>query len=111
MKTFTLTEQHIALLQRTYVSWDDCEYGAPAIDCKRPYGNSYVERDICDILHLWQPEDEDDEMPDEIIEQCRKLHNETQTALQIILKTKSFQPGTYQLVAQYHTRSWELVNE
>ena len=32
--------------------WDDCEFGAPAIDCKRPYGNSDVYNDIAKILEI-----------------------------------------------------------
>ena len=43
---FTVTEEHLKLLRRAYVDWEDCEFGAPAIDCKRPYGNSDVIADI-----------------------------------------------------------------
>jgi len=32
---FQLTEQHVTLLRNAYVNWDDCEFGAPAINCKR----------------------------------------------------------------------------
>ena len=46
MNTFELTENHIKLLRNAYVSWDDCETGAPAIDPKRPYGNKYIAQDI-----------------------------------------------------------------
>ena len=49
-KLFELTEEHIKLLRQMCVSWDDCEFGAPAIDCKRPYGNSDVYSDIAKIL-------------------------------------------------------------
>jgi hypothetical protein len=31
--------------------WEDCETGAPAVDPKRPYGNSDVD---CDILELFE---------------------------------------------------------
>jgi hypothetical protein len=29
---------------------DDCEYGSIGLDCKRPFGNSDVERDILEII-------------------------------------------------------------
>ena len=29
---------------------DDCEYGSIGLDCKRPFGNSYVEGDILEII-------------------------------------------------------------
>lgn len=45
-ETFEIKNEHLELLKRAFVSWDSCEYGAPAINCKRPYGNSYVEGDI-----------------------------------------------------------------
>jgi hypothetical protein len=35
-----------------YITWDDCEFGAPACDCKRPYGNSDVYGDMAEILGL-----------------------------------------------------------
>ena len=36
---FELLEDHITLLQNAYLEWDEGCTGAPAIDCKRPYGN------------------------------------------------------------------------
>ena len=48
---FTVTEDHLELLRHVHLYWDYGEgYGAPAIDPKRPYGNSDVERDIAEIL-------------------------------------------------------------
>ena len=45
-----LTEEHIKLLRNMYVGWGYCEFGAPEIDPKRPYGNSHVIGDIHTIL-------------------------------------------------------------
>jgi hypothetical protein len=36
MKTFTVTKEHLILLQNSYTSWDYCEFGAASIDPKRP---------------------------------------------------------------------------
>ena len=37
---------------------DGCEYGSPALDCKRPFGNSDVEADVLELLE-WEPEGDD----------------------------------------------------
>lgn len=51
MSAITITTDHIKLLERMSVDWDgECEYGAPACDFKRPFGNSDVEDDISEIL-------------------------------------------------------------
>ena len=104
MKQFELTLQHIELLTNAHIRWEDCEYGAPAIDCKRPYGNSFVEQDIAEILGLLSEGGNIDDIPEEHVERCRELHEETETALQIILSAKTFEPGTY--VADKYTFDW-----
>ena len=45
------------------VQWRDCEYGAPEINPKRPYGNSSVELDICEILG-WKYDSENEDLID-----------------------------------------------
>lgn len=45
-----ITADHLTLVENLEWLWEDCEYGAPAVDCKRPYGNSDVERDIAEAL-------------------------------------------------------------
>jgi hypothetical protein len=104
---FELTEIHIKLLQGMYVYFDDFGYdGAPAVDLKRPYGNSDTVGDVYEILYGEQWDyDEYEEMPDEVISEMLKLHRETGTALQIVLYTKSFEPGIYYR-PRYHTREW-----
>lgn len=37
---------------------DGCEYGSPGLDPKRPFGNSFVEGDILDLLEI-EPDGED----------------------------------------------------
>lgn len=106
--TFKLTQNHIKLLQRMYVGWQNCETGAPEIDPKRPYGNSWVAGDVYEIIHGKCPQGglEDDE-EDEYL----KLHEETADALQIVLVTKSFTPGKYVRDNPYNHRDWRLVEE
>ncbi len=110
MIEFELTEDHLKLIQNMYVSWDACEYGAPAIDPKRPYGNSFVEGDIAEILGWDMPDEDDDNWNEDeeeaTKERAEKIHKETETALQIILVTKSFAPGKYIKKDRYDDRSW-----
>lgn len=101
--TFTLTTGHLKLLAKMYVGWDDCETGAPAIDPKRPYGNSDVASDVAEILGVVDYDPEDDAQYDHM----HKMHNETGTALQIVLSTCSFEPGRYKRTDEYDTQHWE----
>jgi hypothetical protein len=119
--TFTVTEEHLTLLRRAYVRWDDCEFGAPAIDPKRPYGNSGVERDIAEILNEpeWQSAVAEDERHDDEAardyylsrnrDRLVRLHAETGVALQIVLATGQFAAGYYRR-AKLGSSSWERVD-
>jgi hypothetical protein len=109
MERFELKEEHIKLINRMYVYFDDFSYdGAPAIDSKRPYGNSSVAYDVYEILFGKEFDyDEHDEMPEELYEDLMKVHKETATALQIVLCTKSFEPGTYEKTSRYDSLSWK----
>lgn len=83
MKTFEIKKEHMMLLKNMYVEWDSCEFGAPAVDPKRPYGNSNVYGDIGEILGI-EP-DENGEFTDEQYDYMLKLHKELETVLQIIV--------------------------
>jgi len=107
MKSFTLTDTHIKLLRAAYISWDDCEFGAPCIDPKRPYGNSDVIGDIAKILVEPDTCDENGDCPVKTYDRLWRIHTETQTALEIILATGSFEPGRYQ--ADDYSRDWRKV--
>ena len=107
MRTFELKPEHIKLLRNANVTWEDCEYGAPSIDCKRPYGNSYAEGDITEILgvELFVVDNYGGGyLSQEQVDYCRDIHRETETALQIILATGQFEPGKY--VADNYTDNW-----
>jgi hypothetical protein len=106
---FTVTEEHLKLLRRANVDWEDCEFGAPAIDCKRPYGNSDVVADIGEILgyeeEYWQDPVTGD-YNETIADNFAQLHAETAIVLQIALATGEFRPGRY--VCEKYTRNWHL---
>lgn len=108
---FTVTEEHLKLLRRAYVGWDDCEFGAPAIDCKRPYGNSDVLDDIAEILGVAEGEarDEDGEILPDAAAAFTRLHGETATVLQIALATGEFRAGRY--VSDKYSANWRLASE
>jgi hypothetical protein len=105
---FTVTEDHLKLLRHAWVdSWDEGEgYGAPGINPKKPYGNSYVERDIAEILDApdddWEWEDgEKAYVTPEAEERFTRMHVETMVALQIVLATGEFRPGRYRREAAW----------
>ena len=106
-ETFEMRDEHLKLLRRMYVGWNDCEFGAPEIDPKRPYGNSDVEYDIAEILGI-TPEEMDDGYPSLSDDQrlfVRSLHANTSTALQIVLTTGRFEPGIYR--RERYVGDWE----
>lgn len=101
VKRFALSKSHIKLLRRVYIDWFDCEYGAPCIDPKRPYGNSDVEQDVCEIMEWKKTDVDEDGEPCYTGKQraaARKLHKELDTALQIVLFAQSFEPGKYESI-------------
>lgn len=104
---FMVTSEHLKLLRRAVVSWDDCEFGAPAVDCKRPYGNSSVYLDIAEILGIQPSTDEDEPFTDAEYTRMLKLHKETKTALQIILATLRFGVGEYE--ADKYDTNWRQL--
>ena len=105
---FALTTDHIKLLQASWVIWNEDDGQAAAIDPKKPCGDSGIEENVYEVLTGKYPEDG---LTEKWVKHARKVHRETATALQIILKTGSFVPGKYKLKDEYDTTSWELVNE
>lgn len=48
-----IKDGHMLILEGAFfqsLQRDNCEYGAIGIDCKRPFGNSDVERDILEMI-------------------------------------------------------------
>lgn len=112
-RQFTLTEQHIKLLQCSYVDWNDACTGAAAIDPKRPYGNSgysQIAKDIAEILEIEIKEDEEMGVDRDQQAELLELHRETSTALQVILSCGKFEPGVYECSDAYGSPgTWTLL--
>ena len=106
-ETFELTEDHLKLLKAAWVEWNHGECGAPGIDNNRPYGNGDFEKDIANILG-WKYDDGWD-FPDDLCDKAWKIHKETQTALQIVLFTQSFEPGLYLNYEKYYSTKWRKI--
>lgn len=51
----TIYREHIIMLKNAYWRWADAEYGAPAIDDKRPFGNSDVKGDLARMFGIDSP--------------------------------------------------------
>lgn len=112
---FELHDDHITLLKNAYIRWEDCEFGAPAIDCKRPYGNSSVVPDILEILEV-EPvltkADEGDIFSDDQEAYAIQVHRELEAALTIILGGLRHYtgPGVYERVDDSYSRGeWSYV--
>jgi hypothetical protein len=105
-----IKQYHLDLLKKMYVSWEDCEYGAPSIDCKRPYGNSDVEEDICKILGK-EKVDAGGELQylTKDLKEAAKIHLEMKNVLQICLCRMSFETGTFEKEDEYDALSWKKI--
>lgn len=95
---FRVLPEHVALLQNACVRWDSCEFGAPAIDSKRPYGHSgsQIYLDMANIIGLTPASTDDDDEPacsDEQVDHLHGLHTDLETVLQIFLHTGVLQSG------------------
>lgn len=78
------TADHLKLLDRMELRWENCEYGAPAVDCKRPYGNSDVAGDIAEILG-WEAGPEG-QLSNEQELLASELHRETLPVLRYLIE-------------------------
>lgn len=111
MKTFNVTTDHLKLLRNMYIGWDDCEFGAPAVDCKRPYGNSSVYSDIHEILtgceDFGDIEEDCGEEYDVLTSKYNSLHEEMQTVLQILVSNLYIVEGEY-ILDGYDVTQWKL---
>ena len=108
MQEFEVTEDHIKLLQNFYISYNDyCEFGAPEICPKRPYGNSDVFGDIGEALGIKPEDEEEGYFSDEQEAEMHRLHLETQYALQILVDNLSIEPGIYVKENKWSNKGWQ----
>jgi hypothetical protein len=114
VREFTVRPEHLTLLRHAYVSWDYAEFGAPSINAKRPYGNSYVVRDLARILEepdeVWEEGVKVGFVVEEAAQRLVRLHGETVFALQIVLATGEFRPGRYRR-SRYPAIDWRFVGD
>ena len=111
---FEVTPDHIALLQRMYVQWDySAYYGAPAVNIKRPYGNSDVVDDVHEICDWPRPDaEEDEEYTDEQEDRALKIHEQMDTVLQILVHNPSgISPGVYVNVSAFAPFGYDYKRE
>jgi len=92
----TIKPEHMKLLKRMNVRWNDAMAGAPEISAKKPYGNSSHLEDIRESTGM---ENADDEW-------CRKVHREMAPVLEAFIREKGdIGPGD-QIV--YKSYKWIL---
>ena len=99
-QVFNLTEGHVRLLRRAYISSfvSDSGHAHIGLSQKRPFGNSDIESDIAEILGE-VPEGSTDEcgLSEEMrVRMMRVLITEVPIALQVVLSSGSFEPGEYE---------------
>jgi len=109
-RRFCVTEEHLKLLKNAYVEWFNWEFGAPGIDFKKPYGNSCVLHDICEIIGLELFEDEEGEkhLSSDQSAYCKKIHRELTIVLQILVHNLAIEVGEYELAEGYGI-DWKKV--
>jgi len=112
-KYFTVTENHIKLLRRACIDWENPGVGdlggAPGIDPKRPYGNSDILYDMAEIIGLELFEDADGEthLSKEQAKLCKRLHREMEIVLQILVSNCEIKVGKYECDEYGH--EWRRV--
>ena len=112
MDRFELTEDHVRLIRRFNIWWDDGAYeGSPAVDAKRPFGNGDWVSDVAEIIGLKKVEADDGETywPKGTRSKCETLYKELDKALQVVLAAGSFEPGTY--VSDSYRDNWRRCAE
>ena len=118
IEKFTVTEEHLKLLSRLQVEWNYSGTGVPIFNVESPYGNKGIYRDMLRILG-WKIEvvlnnetydyfSDNDQIPKAIEEKLYNIHKETEKALEICLRTRSFETGTYQ--SDVNESNWKRID-
>ena len=95
--TFEVTDEHLRLLPRLSLEWDDA-YDVPGVDPKRPYGHmTWFTVEMA--VHLGEPPEKDADgraiLTDEQENRLERLHREMQPAMQIFLRYGDLGPGLF----------------
>lgn len=93
LESFVVTQYHIDLMKRMNIDWCYDEFGSPAVDPKRPFGNSSVYFDMLEILGL--PEQDEYTLTPDQTDYLDKIYAQTAIALQILVYFGSIEPGEY----------------
>lgn len=110
MRHFRLKKEHLKLLKNIRIYHHKFgEHGGLAVDSKRPFGNCDMVGDMAGILGVMPVETDDNEIhwPKGTRKRMEELYAELATALQVIAKTNSCEPGDY--AADEYVNDWEVV--
>lgn len=119
MRKFELKKEHIDLMSnlnfKTVVNTVYDDIYAPAIDRKRPFGNSGTTSSALEILGYSC--DEEGEYNEKDIDIAETLLVELPVALEIVMRNKTFKPGIYE-VDEYsayfnytHVRNYKILRK
>lgn len=116
-RTFKLTQEHVNLLRSMMIDWDESMGGAPMVDPLDPYGGGPGPGAVLQAAGVCTPVVNSSDREGRHVASYRdsdalvaqRLHAGTATALQIVLSTASFEPGTYRRLDN-RGRRWERVS-
>ena len=112
MPSFKLKPEHIKIMTdlnfRISILIDSKDRYRPAIDVKRPFGNSGPTTNVCEIMG-WHCDEESGEYAAEDIEKAEMLIIELPVALQIVMQNHTFEPGEYE-VGEYSSAYFNYVH-
>lgn len=112
MPSFELKPEHIKIMTdlnfRISILIDSKDRYRPAIDVKRPFGNSGPTTNVCEIMG-WHCDEESGEYAAEDIEKAEMLIIELPVALQIVMQNHTFEPGEYE-VGEYSSAYFNYVH-
>jgi hypothetical protein len=112
-KRFEVKSEHLKLLPKMYWGWQNCEFGAPEVDPKRPYGNKSV---VLDIMNILGEEPKRCRYCDELLEgvdedKYVQLHKDMEQVLDILTDNaeNGIRPGIYQKGIHSSMSRWAFV--